>query len=1295
MSGAATFSGTSYQAGVLAYIFVHVLRQSPLGWFEHEFLDVPIGVLGETDGPGDDVRIEFGERHVPIEVQAKHGLTGGAKLSEAVGSIASRSAAANVMDVVLVVDRSSSRTVRRDFAGDLDRHRVGRTDRLGVEITRLLAEIEDGANVLRRLRVVTVDIDRTSDPERRVVCGWLADMLVDARQAEAAWSVLTQDAAEVCARRQRRTRQDLIGILSAKGFELRPAEEDAAAMQQLDFSKRLLDRGKGGVVLSYLELIEADLKGGNASNRVWHRLHQHRATALLLLHRPSEALASARQALAADSASIPALLTAAHAAIESGDLDAARAYLDSVLKLDPSKPEAWSARIQLDVMAGTTPADPPGDVKNSPSYQFALAQIAMNSGDLAQVVALARPLVATGHDDPSIVLLLVTAMTAIAVRDEVREYRVEAERLATEAIEKIGDDHPLVVRFLAERAELFRLRGDKAGCEADLARARQLHHEDPNAVAQLALSQLHAGHPEQVLVTLSLTEIEHHPMLLLVRAQARLALRELERAREDLDRALPQAAGAADPDAFRLHAAELALDLKDTECAVRLLDAVSAEPKAPDMFHVLRGRVAFHRRDAAALDREFRTAAELVPSLKDRLFPELAQRLVRLGRMEDAVRAFEEIAPDAFPPELRGDYAGALLASNDLVKAAGLVSGAEDDGAPDWKLHIASEIAFRRGDLPTASRLLSRVADRHTDDLHLTFEVARRLLLMKEGAAAAPYLDRLAEHAATLDPQQRMAVAHLLKEAGRPQEAMRIAFRAFRAASQDPAMHRGLGSLLVLDPKPVEHSGAIEADTYFKLTSDTGETVHHIVYADPPVDPVRHEMLLGAAEQAGFLGKREGDWIVTDPRTWQEKRWRVSEVLPAVIYVWRDIMENYKTRFPTEPFFVQMFRMSEEPSVRDFAPIVSSLHARREQANKVFQLYRENILPLAFVGSMLGVDIVDVMSGAMTEELGPLAVEWFDGEGQEASRAAARAATKVVLTASALRTAGDLGLFEILRPLYSWVAPQSLIEALERGRAEAVKKRDAGQRTLTAGDTGLRADELPANAPSLVAAVARYAEALEWVRTNAVIEFRPLETIKPADSAEEKARERLGADSVDAVNLAEHLGAALFADDLGLRKFVTNGKRVDSFSSVSLLTVLAERGAIPPDGRDKLLLSLIDRRYLMITPTKSLLVTALEPAVPPRLSAAAFALLGGGTMPLDSAAETVAAVIRDVAVAPIRLRASADIVRLGLDGMRTRWSPKLCAHALAQAAAIQLTLLPAEVQSVRDAILAYLKTNGA
>ncbi|HXI12417.1 MAG TPA: tetratricopeptide repeat protein [Thermoanaerobaculia bacterium] len=1292
MSGVATFSGTKYQAGVLAVIYAHILKQAPLYWFEH-FLDTPVAVSGETEGPGDDGRIEYGVRHPAVELQAKHGLTGGAKLAETVGVMRTRARGDAETKIVLAVDLTSSRNVRVEFAQDLERYRGGRADRLGSDLRDLITSLGDEAQFLHRVYVKTLDVDNAADAERKFATHLLEEALVDPVQAQAAWDVLANDAAQLCAKRLRRTRQDIVDLLVAKGIAVRPPTKDEAVMQQLALSRRLLAEEKGSLAFSLVGMIEADARGRDVSANVWYRIQQHRAAALLLLHRAAEALGSAQQALAIDPKGIHALLTSSHAAVELGDLAAAQDFLARALGVDANNADVWSAKVQVDAMQGVAPVAPPASLADSDAYQLGLAQIAANSGDWTEVARITRRLIAVGKRDGKILFLLAMALAVLGEQEGSAAYRAEAEAISSEALAGLADEHPFTVRFLTMRAELRRERGDNDGCGEDLDRARELNDRDPDALGRLAQAQLRSGNAAYAAQTLATKEAEEYPMLLLTRAQAYLRLNDLAHARQDLDAAVARVADAPDPDACRLYAAETAVLMKDIELAERVLDEIAKDGFAPEMRARLRGRIAFMRRDAVAMEAAFREAAERAPGLRVKFFSELAQRLLRLDADGQAVAVFDEIGLDALPPELHDDYAGALVASHDLVRAAKIVEDALTAATtPEWALRIAAEIAARRGDASGAIELLKRVAALHPDDFHITFELARRLLLMRQRDAAMPYIDALAAQGSTLDPPRKINLAHLLKEVGRGEEAITIGFSAYRAAPQDAAMHRAFWKLLLLDRQPMQHPGVVTADTYVKLRGDDGEEREYVIYSEPPIDPRSNEMLLSQAETAGYVGKRVGDVIVRSAGTWAKKRWTVEEILPAVVYVFRDIMAEYEKRFEGEPFFVRIFKMPDQPSVRDFAPIVSQLHARKTRAEAIFKIYRENTLPLGFAAEMLGVSVAEAMAGAMTADLGPLAVEWFDVEGHEASCAVARSVTVLVLTRSALETLVELELLEGVRTQFMLVAPHSLLVALERDLLDTEEKYASGQRTLSSGETGLRADEIPAGDPSLRAAADRARKIFEWTRANVRAEFRPLETIHAPSSEEERARQTIGSDSIDAVQLTQHLGAVMLADDLGLRRFVPRGGRGHSLSTVSLLPALAIRGVITANQRDRLLLRLLERRYILILPTRSLLTAALHPSLgSSAIAREAFALLGGPALDLPSAAAVAAEVLRDTALAPLYVADISHTVTLALDGMSRRWPPTMCGYALANAAAIQLALLPLQLKEVRRTITAHVK----
>ena len=140
MSGHATFSGTTYQAKVIAFIYVHILAEARLRWLE-PLDDTPLAVSGESGGPGDDARVEFVGPTPDIEVQAKHGFNAGEVFRDFLSNLRDSRAAGDNTRVLLAVDReSTSNVVTTNIARGVERIAAGRTDGLGGRIKELFDE---------------------------------------------------------------------------------------------------------------------------------------------------------------------------------------------------------------------------------------------------------------------------------------------------------------------------------------------------------------------------------------------------------------------------------------------------------------------------------------------------------------------------------------------------------------------------------------------------------------------------------------------------------------------------------------------------------------------------------------------------------------------------------------------------------------------------------------------------------------------------------------------------------------------------------------------------------------------------------------------------------------------------------------------------------------------------------------------------------------------------------------------------------------------------------------------------
>src|SRR5471032_72743 len=100
--GMAVGGGVSVQAIATAIVGVHILSGVKLDWLKGICVDIPTAVWAESEGPGDDLRIELGDAGI-IEVQVKKGLKGGSKLWTALLSLAREIYSKNLPYGVLVV----------------------------------------------------------------------------------------------------------------------------------------------------------------------------------------------------------------------------------------------------------------------------------------------------------------------------------------------------------------------------------------------------------------------------------------------------------------------------------------------------------------------------------------------------------------------------------------------------------------------------------------------------------------------------------------------------------------------------------------------------------------------------------------------------------------------------------------------------------------------------------------------------------------------------------------------------------------------------------------------------------------------------------------------------------------------------------------------------------------------------------------------------------------------------------------------------------------------------------------
>lgn len=230
VGGSAGEGGFDFQARLIALISVYILAENVFTGLGRELEDVPIAVAAETNGPGDDIQIEFSDNSKLIEIQAKKGLRVDSRFSETLEKIASGLALNASLNVVLAVDPKTAKRIREKLSNDLKRLRQGRVDipqdqkllDFALHIFKKHATSEDHANeLLKCLFVVAFDIEtETSNEVLRAMDLLQSQVLVEKKQVASAWDILVYEGHQIIKERGRRTSLELVRLLQSRNIQL-------------------------------------------------------------------------------------------------------------------------------------------------------------------------------------------------------------------------------------------------------------------------------------------------------------------------------------------------------------------------------------------------------------------------------------------------------------------------------------------------------------------------------------------------------------------------------------------------------------------------------------------------------------------------------------------------------------------------------------------------------------------------------------------------------------------------------------------------------------------------------------------------------------------------------------------------------------------------------------------------------------------------------------------------------------------------------------------------------------------
>jgi tetratricopeptide (TPR) repeat protein len=1284
--------GARYQASVGAYVYVAIITDTPLAWFGST-PKVPTAASSESNGPGDDIRVEFGVSPAVGEIQTKHTMNAAGGFKDFVAGVAARSVGVTPISVALIADRRASDRLFTDIAKDLDRVRDGQLDRIGATVKEL---IDAGhSTVLENLYIAPADFDEAHSPERTIALDQLRHRLVDRTQAEAAWDLFVADALSLGAEAGRRDANYLVGLLERSGIRLQPPERDAPWITRLEFVRtQLLDEGMHQPALTALTRLNAQMDGEDVAPRTRARGRRLAAVCLLTLSQAAEAKELARRAVEIDDEWADAHATYAHVLLANGETALAIAHADRAVALGPDNFRAWGAKIKVADATGGDAVAAPAHVAATRDFRIWHAGFQRDHNDRRAVLETTASLLAEGTPVPAQIRFFhAEALFARAYDGPDREVdaRTSIEEL-TALIDSLAIDHPLLAPSYQVRSQVKGLLGDEAGQLADEAEAQRANRNDPEIVKAVSNARAMRGDLSGALETLQTAAVEGDPTLLAVRAGLLAAADRKDEARRDLDAALASLGAATDQDNTVYAVGSVAIELGDLDRARELLDRLAAGGRTTSAGELLAGEIAFAEGDAAAGRQHQLEAARLAPDPDRAVFLKvgLAMRLLEGGAPSEAMAIFREVGLEAVPDQALRGYAVAALRSDDLPAALAVVERVAAKGPlPTWALSVRADIGLRTEDPEGVIADLMAMEAQGGGTARVNLTISRELLGLGRNDEAKERV--LAAVGGELTPVERVEAADYLRVLGEKAVALEQVFRAFREDRGNPMAQKVLATLVFtggLDLSPPE---AVVPGSHVSLTrAADGQTREHSIFPDLPIEKAVGELSVEEAAAAGLLGLKVGDRIGRVDGS-QGEGWVVSEVVRAEVHAARGIAAHFGENFPKEPFFLQVVKTgkSDEPSY--LAPMIAMLEDRKERVLQALQLYHQVILPLGYLAGMISSNIPELMRAAASDPvLRPIHAEWLNADGYEAAVRLATEAPAIVITRSGLLSARRFGLIDLLVPRYQVLGPTSLMWQLREELAAAEHQEADGSKTMLATPAGPQVANLEPNDPELKAIADDVRATLAWVEGNVRLVPRPLSPPPQDDPSGERDREldetrnEVGPASFDAAVLSEQGNGALYADDLGLRRYnFGSGRPSLGFSTITLVEALMAAGAIDAARGDALKVDLILAGYVSVRPSRGLLDDAIRrmPALGRPALGEVFGTLGTPLLPVADAARLAVAVLKGVAQG-IEVVSLEVLTEAAILGLAKRMSRPLAARIIKVVATADLQLLPLQAQRV-------------
>lgn len=1279
MGGQSVFTGAAYQAAAAASVMARMVAETSLNWLE-PLNDRPQVLSAETGGTGDDLRVVLGAEQPVLEVQAKRSLSGKKALVETLTEISRRSSRTGGPgeEVILLVGRGSSPEISDTFASDLTRLRQGRSDVRPIT-SYVFDSLENAQTLLRKLRVVPLDLETMASSGNQAAIANLRLVLDDQEEAARAWDTLLAKGVEICKGGQV-NREEVEGLLRARNFTLRPVGPDARWELRLDHARDLFQRDRPKTAKGVVEALEQDLRAKSVGPRVRARLYNsmgaglnqndpkgavewfERALEFLAVPTATQFKGETELPLAVGVNWVDTTINLAAGLFASGKPVDAAVTLEPVLSLRPARAKAWGLAVRIAFVREQSPPLPPAEVADSPELREARAAAALERGDWQEAADLATRLISEGHQPVHLVALRASALVNSVIRaDDANDRRsrlLAAERAATSAIERLEDtelDGHLVDTLIA-RAAVLELLDKPAEARADYARVQAIAPSNPNLLRKKVQELQERGDTTAALALLSDELSASNVVLLLLRAHVRLDAEDrAELVEQDLRSALElvELSNGRMKNEHRIHIAEVATRIEAVDLAEEALRNVP-NGEMDWIMAVIKGRIAFMQENHHDGVAAYREAEKKAPNgeERERALIEFAAALSESGEHADAVAVYAEM--DAGRPSHRGfrSYVNTLMRLEkfetvmsllDRLEVQNVNSGVES--LPVWALRVAVDIAWRQENFPSVIRYVLPLA-RNPLETESRLILASAYINTRQAESALPILRELSSQE-DLPPRERMQTANLLKETGADAEALAQAFTALRQEPDDKQLIMNFVGIVAteaaeepLEVKPDPAGGEAEpvsvdeglptvvADSWVRLVTDRASPVEYLIYSSPPVNAGRNEYLASDPAIQDILGKKRGEVVIRNAGRWTERHYRIEEILPAVVYVFRKLINEFEGRFPDTPF-IQQYEVGETPTPESLAPILATLRASKDYTERIWAEYRAKRLPIAVVAVALRQPLGQTLGDLIGRPDQYVYADSPDAEEFAADVATAESSSRLVMTRQAFATLINMDAFDRVFSNYEVLVPSSLVEELEAELKQWNALVDKGRLGLFERDGGFGLSEIkPGEAGPLAI---QFQKAVDELKSGGKVILRPLSALTEKDR---KWRENLlGSSSFDAIAISRAEGAALYADDWGLKGIARNEYGVSSFSTAALTAALFAQRKISEEEYEDNTISLVRLGHYFVSIRSATIAAAFRKDH--RIAQRVIARLGDPSLQLSSAVNVAVDALRLLGLTPI------------------------------------------------------------